>query len=543
MAGIRTLTGALTALPLLLVTACSGQPASPPPADEGQAQDTAGATAPDDREAAKGGQLTVALSEEPDALDPSLARTFVGRIVFANLCESLYTIDEGLEVVPQLAAEMPEVSEDGTTVTIRLREGITFTDGSAFDAEAVKTTIERHKELPGSARTAELTPVESVEVLDPLTVQLNLSQPFAPLPAILADRAGMIMSPTQLEETGEDFGSDPVCVGPFEFVERRAGDVIILGKAENYYDADLVNLDEITFSIIDQGPVRAANLRSGDVDVAERLDTTSLEEIEAAPNLQLMEATSIGYQGITINIGNVAGVNEPFGQREAPIAQDPRVREAFELSLDRAAINDVVYGGRYQADCSPLSPESPYRPEGLECSERDVDRARALLEEAGATTPVPVSLMMSTDPVTLRLGQVIQGMANEAGFEVTAEPTEFVTSLDLADQGDYDTFQIGWSGRIDPDGNIYDFHHSEGALNYSGAHDEEVDRLLEDARQSTDLEERQRLYAEALDLIHQRRNIIYLYHEVYYTGAGADVVGIDFFGDGLLRFKTAGFAG
>jgi peptide/nickel transport system substrate-binding protein len=537
---IRKVAAAAAVVPLVLLSACSGNPASGP---GGQSGDNLGEQDVDNREATKGGALTVALAEEPDALDPTLARTFVGRIVFANMCESLYSTNEDLEVVPQLAAELPQVSEDGLTVTIPLREDVTFNDGTPFDAEAVKTTLERHQELTGSARTAELAPLENVEAVDQTTVELTLAEPFAPLPAILADRAGMIMSPTQLEKLGEDFADEPVCVGPFEFVERRAGDAIVLQKAEEYYDADQVNLDDVTFSIIEQGPVRAANLRSGEVDVAERLDTTSLQEIEADTGLKLRKATSIGYQGITINIGNTAGINKPFGQRQAPIAEDPRVREAFELALDREAINEVVYNGRFQPDCSPLSPASPFQPEDLECPEQDIDRARELLKEAGVQTPVPVSLMLSTDPVTLRLGQVLQEMVKEAGFDLKVEPTEFVTSLDLADQGKFDTFQIGWSGRIDPDGNIFDFHHSEGALNYSGASDPEIDQLLEEARTVTDTEERKQLYAEALDLIQKRRNIIYLYHENLFTGTKADVVGMEFYGDGLLRLKNAGFAG
>jgi len=533
---LRRLIAAAFALPILAVAACQGQPAQGPEDDLGQ-QDTE-----DEREAQQGGELVVALSEEPDALDPTLARTFVGRIVFSSFCEALYTNDENFELVPQLAADLPEISEDGLTVTIPLREGVKFNDGTDFDAEAVKTTIERHKELEGSGRTAELAPIESVEVVDPLTVQFNLNTAFAPLPAVLADRAGMIMSPTQLEKLGEAFADDPVCVGPFQFVERRAGDVIVLERAEQYYDADQVYLDKVTYSIIEQGQARSSNLRSDEVHVAERLDTTDLPAVEADPNLKLFQATSIGYQGITINIGNVAGIAEPFGDRDAPIAQDPRIREAFELALDRDAINEVVFNGRFQPDCMPLSPDSPYYPADVTCTEQDVEGAKALLEEAGVQTPVPVSIMMSTDPVTLRLGQVIQEMTKEAGFEVTVEPTEFVTSLDLADQGKFDTFQIGWSGRIDPDGNLFDFHHSEGALNYSGAHDPEVDQLLEQARTSTDPAEREQLYAQVIDLILQRRNIIYLYHQILYTGTSADVVGLEFYGDGLLRLKSAGFA-
>lgn len=539
MKSLRRVVATAAIFPLVLLAACSGEPASGP--TDGSGNDL-GEQDVDTRPAKKGGELTVALAEEPDALDPSLARTFVGRIVFANMCEGLYTNNEELEVVPQLAADLPEVSDDGRTVTIPLRDGITFNDGTPFNAQAVKTTLERHQNLSGSSRTAELAPVKGIEVVDPHTVRLSLSKPFAPLPALLADRAGMIMSPQQLDKLGDDFADNPVCVGPFEFVERRAGESITLKKSKEYYDAAKVNLDAVTFKVIEKGPVRAANLRSGEVDVAERLDTTDLRQIESSPKLKLAKATSIGYQGITINVGNVAGLNKPFGQRKAPIAEDPRIRKAFELALDREAINKVVFDGRFQPDCSPLAPASPFRPENVECTQPDPERARRLLEEAGAKTPVPVSLTLSTDPVTLRLGQVIQEMAKKAGFKVKVKPTEFVTSLDLADQGKFDTFQIGWSGRIDPDGNIFDFHHSEGALNYSGLHDPKVDRLLEEARTITDPQERSQVYAEALDRIRELRNIIYLYHENLFTGSQSNVVGIEFYGDGLLRLKTAGFA-
>ena len=165
-----------------------------------------------------------------------------------------------------------------------------------------------------------------------------------------------------------------------------------------------------------------------------------------------------------------------------------------------------------------------------------------MLEEAGVETPVPVDLTLSTDPTTVRLGQVIQEMAKEVGFAVQARPTEFVSALDLADAGEFDTFQIGWSGRVDPDGNIFDFHHSEGALNISGAHDEEVDKLLELARTTIDAEQRKQIYADVIDAIRERRNIIYLYHENLFTGASADVVGLEYHGDGLLRLKSAGLA-
>jgi peptide/nickel transport system substrate-binding protein len=444
-------------------------------------------------------------------------------------------------VVPQLAADMPEISEDGLTVTIPLREGITFNDGTPFNAEAVKTSIERHKTIPGSSRTAELASVESVDVVDDLTVRLNLSEPFAPLTSVLADRSGMVMSPTQLDKLGDDFGDDPVCVGPFEFVERRAGESIELQKSDDYYDADKVNLDRVTFTIIEQGPVRSANLRSGEVDIAERLDTTTLEDVESDSSLRLYEAGSIGYQGITINVGNVRGVEQPFGQTNTELAEDPRIRKAFELSLDRDVINDVVFQGRYDPDCSPIAPTSPFDTD-IPCTQQDVAQAKQLLQEAGVQTPVPVELMLATDPTAVRLGQVVQEMAKKAGFAVKARPTEFVSSLELAEKGQFDTFQIGWSGRVDPDGNIYDFMHSTGANNYSGMHDPELDQMLEEARRTTETAQRQEMYADIVQKLQDSLGIIYLYHENLYTGASSDVVGLEYHGDGLLRLKEAGLA-
>src|SRR5262249_11654032 len=152
-----------------------------------------------------------------DKLDPTLARTLVGRNVFASLCEKLYDINEKLELVPQLAAALPEVSPDGKTVTIKIRTGLKFADGTVMDAAAVKTSLHRDRTLQGSARKSELGPLTDVTVVDPATVALHLSAPFSPLTAVLADRAGMIMSPQQLAAKGADFGTAPVCIGAFKF--------------------------------------------------------------------------------------------------------------------------------------------------------------------------------------------------------------------------------------------------------------------------------------------------------------------------------------
>jgi peptide/nickel transport system substrate-binding protein len=518
--------GAFVAVAMLVGAACS-------PVDQGGGTD-GGQGNLRSGQAERGGDLVIALAEEPDVLDPSLALTFVGRIVFSSICEKLYDVNENLEIVPQLAAELPRVSADGLTVTIPLRDGITFNDGTEFNAQAVKMSLERHLSIEASARASEIASIDKVEAPDPLTVELTLKEPFTPLTAALADRSGMVMSPAQLKKLGPDFGDDPVCVGPFDFVERVAQDRIVVEKSDEYYDADQVNLDRITYKIIIQPNVRVSNLRSGDVDLAERIAPTDVATLEGDANFQLSEATSLGYQGITINLAN------PRPQ-DTPLATEPTLREAFEMSLDREAINKVVFDNQYIPDCSPISPESPWAVE-LDCTPFDVQGAKQLVADSGVDTPIPVELVTSNDAENVRLGEVIQSLAKKAGFDVQVRPTEFTAALEETDAGNYEAFAIGWSGRVDPDQNIHQFHTTDGSLNISGASNPRIDALLNKARRVQGQDERKQIYQRAIELMNEERSIIYLYHEKLVLAASKDVVGVEYFGDGLVRLKTAGFA-
>ena len=487
------------------------------------------------------GVITMALSEDPDELDPTISSSFVSRMVFVDMCEKLYDIDPKARVVPQLAASMPKVSKDRKTLTIPLRQGVRFNDGTPFDAEAVKTSLDRHRELKTSSRSAELASVASVEVVDPNTVRLHLNAPAAPLPSLLADRAGMVMSPKQLKKLGEKFGSDPVCVGPFKYTDRVAGDHITLDKSQYYYDRDKVKPRRVIFRIISDGPVRASNLRSGDVDVAERLEPFDVVSIKGDSSIHLDAQTSIGYQGLTINTGNTDGIGKPFrpGKVDTPLAQHPELREAFELALDRDLINKVVLYNQVVPDCRPISPVSPWYDKSLKCPKRDLDRARELVKKSGVETPVPVKLLVEASSQTERLGQVIQAMEKEAGFAVKVEPSEFTTALDRGDQGDFDVFQIGWSGRVDPDGNLYNELQSEGPLNYGGEANPELDRLLELGRTTAEPAKRREIYRKVIATALRDRTLIYLYHDELFTGSRENVSGVEVRPDGLPRLALA----
>jgi peptide/nickel transport system substrate-binding protein len=471
--------------------------------------------------------LRIGLAEDPDVLDPTLARTFVGRIVFSALCDKLFDIDEKLDIVPQLAASY-QWSPDSKALTIKLRPDVTFHDGEKLDAAAVKYSLERHKSMPGSNRRGELAPLASVDVVDPLTVRLNLSAPFSPLLAQLADRAGMIVSPKAAQTEGDKFGAHPVCAGPFKFVERVPQDRIVLERFPNYWNKAAVHFDRIVYLPIPDSTVRLANLRSGQLDFIERLAASDVPQVKSDSRFRITKITEIGYQGITINVGK-----SDLAQKN-PLGRDPRVREAFELALDRDGIVQVAMDGEADVGNQWVAPTNAFYAKNVPIPKRGVERAKALLKEAGVVNP-SFTLMTPTTADAQRVAQVVQAMAREAGFDVKIESTEFATSLDLADKGQFDAYVLAWSGRADPDGNIFSFDACKQPLNYAGYCKPEVDDILKRARTTLDVNERKKLYADLAAIVLKDRPIVYLYHRHWLWAYTNKLDGLQPIPDGLVR--------
>jgi peptide/nickel transport system substrate-binding protein len=492
-----------------------------------------------------GGTLSIGLAEEPDALDPTIARTFVGRIVFQAMCEKLYDLDSHLNIVPQLAAALPQVSKDKLTYTIKLRKGIKFNDGTALNAAAVKTTIERYLTFKGSVRASEISPIKSVDAPNATTAVLHLSAPYSPLTAQLADRAGMILSPKALA-SGGSFAQNPVCVGPFSFKDRVAGDHITLVKSPFYYNKAKVHLASIVYRIMTDPSSRTQALRAGDIQVEDRIQSTDVPTLQKDKSVTVSKAVTIGYQGLTLNLGNKNGLLKPYSTVGTDLARSQFLRTAFDVALDRTTINKVVFGGLNQPDCFPIAPVSPwYKPstKGLQCNlHSNVELAKKLVKASGVSSPSVNLMLGGTDPVTARLGQVIQSMEAAVGIKVSVTPTQFTTALNRADAGTFDAFAIGWSGRVDPDGNIYGFVSTKGTLNDSGFTNAKLDYILNGARKSLTTKSRNTLYRAAMQIIHTQRPLIYLYHPVNYYGITKKVTGVQIFGDGLIRAQFAGYA-
>ena len=470
--------------------------------------------------------LRIGLAEDPDILDPTMARTYVGRIVFASFCDKLFDIDEKLNIVPQLALSH-ETSADGKEVTIKLRPGVKFHDGEALDAEAAKYSIERHLTMQGSFRKPELASVDHVEVVDPLTIKLVLKAPFSPLIAQLTDRAGMMVSPKAAKEAGDKFGLKPVCAGPYKFVERVQQDRMVFEKFADYWNKDNVFIDRIVFLPIVDATVRLANLKSGGLDLIERVLATDIKDVRADSRLKLSTAIELGYQGITLNIGK--------DKAKGPLSQSAKVRQALDLSIDREAINQVVFNGEFKPGNQWVNPDHPYYQKAFPIRGRDVAKAKALLKEAGVSPPVAVDFMVPKGAETEAVAQVVQSMAAETGFDMKIRVTEFATSLKQAEAGEYQAYMLAWSGRIDPDGNSYVFLRTGAPQNYSAWSNAEADKALDDARLVTDLAQRKAIYEKLAKAELDEQALLYIYHRRILIAHTTKLDGYKQMPDGLVR--------
>ena len=494
------------------------------------------------RPSESGGDLVMGLSAEPDKLDPTTSSSLYTRYVMNTMCEKLYDIDANGELVPQLAAALPTVSKDGLTVTIPVRDGITFADDTPFNAEAVRTTLQRNLTKKDSSRKSELGPITDISAPDERTVRVRFESPFAPLAAALADRAGMIMSPTALKELGDDFADKPTCVGPFKFTERIPQTSISVERDPLYYAADQVRLDTVTYRIMADANIRAANLRSGDIQIADSISTQDVDALTQEKGIGLLQTSSLGYQAMTVNVGNVKGVGEEPGRIDTPLASDPRVRQALSYAVDRGGLVNSVFNNWYEPTCSPISPASPYATKASNaCTGTDPAKARQLLEEAGVPIPFPINVKTSNTAEALRFAQALQAALQPAGFELKVEPVEYSTLLDIQSSGKFESILLGWSGRIDPHGNMNSFLTTGGGNNYSGYSNARVDKLMTQAAQSTNTAERAKLYASVLDQVRQDNPILYLYRVRNLAAYTTDIAGAELYPDGVVRLSRVAF--
>jgi peptide/nickel transport system substrate-binding protein len=470
------------------------------------------------------GTLHIGLNEDPDVLDPAQGGFFVDRIVFAAMCDKLIDIDAKNNFIPQLATAW-QWSPDRMSLTLTLRDGVRFQDDEVLDADAVKATITRDQTLPESLRKGELKPVSAVEIVDPHTVRFVLGAPYAPLVAVLADRAGMILAPQAMARLGKNVVAELPCAGPFKLTQRVPQDRIVVDRFPGYWNAGAIKLDRIVYQPIPSTTVRLVDLKAGQLDMVERLHPTDIAGVRADPKLKLVTTTALAYETISLNVAH--------GPRAATFA-DPRVRLALESSIDRSALNQVVLAGEFVPSNQFEAQGTRYWDPEHPVPQRDLAKARMLLQQAGVQHPAFI-LMVGTDPVAQQAGQVIQAMADEAGFAVKVEAVEANAAQAAELAGNYDAAMVLWSGRPDPDGNVSIWLACNGFANWGKYCNPAFDALLAKARSVTDVPARQALYRKVADMyLHDMPHIV-LYHYRWLWALSNKVSGFTPTPDGLIR--------
>lgn len=465
--------------------------------------------------------LRIGIGSDPNVLDPAVSGSFVERVVFSALCDKLIDTAPDLSFRPELATRW-EWAPDGLALTLALRSDARFHDGTPLDAEAVRVNLERYRTARESRRRSELAQISAVEAPDPRTVIIRLSEPFAPLLSVLADRGGMIMSTTALARLGERIRDEPVCSGPFRLTRRVPQDRIEMERFPGHWNAANIHVEKLVFLPIPDNTVRLLNLRAGQLDIIERLSPSDVADARRDQRLRVVEATALAYQTMSINTATGA-------------LRDPLVREALERSIDRAVINQVALEGLLVPGNQPEAPGTAYHFADLPPPPRDPARAQALLRQAGHDR-VAFTLKVPNSPVEAQVAQIIQAMAAEGGFDVRIEQMESSAMVAATRRGDYDAAIAIWSGRPDPHGNVAIWLASDGFLNWGHYANPIVDAAFAAARRSTVTAERQAQYHRAAETWLADRPHLFLYHHRWFWGLRAGIAGFEPNPDGIIRF-------
>jgi peptide/nickel transport system substrate-binding protein len=311
-----------------------------------------------------------------------------------------------------------------------------------------------------------------------------------------------------------------VGTGPFKFKERVKGDSITLVRNLDYWQQGLPKASGIVYKTVTDENVKLVNLQSGQLDLIDTVPAAQVPQLKSDSRVQLAIGPSLQFQGLWINTTK-------------PALHDKRVRQAISYAIDRPALVKVVFGDTAVPSNSPFAPGTPTN-EGKPIPARDVAKAKQLLAAAGQTN-LSLSLKISPSPVNQQIAQVIQNMLGEAGIKITIEQQEFGQLLDQLDKKNFDLGQVGWSGRPDPDGNIYAFMITGDSNNYAGYSNPQVDKLLNDARVPSDLAQRKLIYSQIMAILDDEMPYVYLWHPLNVKGLGPTVKGFVNVPDGMIR--------
>jgi peptide/nickel transport system substrate-binding protein len=474
----------------------------------------------------RGGTLKVALNSDIIGIDPHGASAGVDRNVYTSIYNGLVAPDKNLNIVPDLAESW--TTPDPTTYVFKLRPNVKFHDGTACDADAVKQNFDWILDSGNaSPRKPEIDDVDQVSVVDPLTVKITLKSAFAPFLSIISDRAGYMVSPTARANFGKDYTRNPVGTGPYQFVEWMKDDHATFKRFDGYFESGIPYFDQITYRPIPDLTVGLTELKTGNVDFLYAVDPKDVPDIKSTPNLVYLEGPGVGYQGLWINTAR------------APLS-NKSLRQAVSLAVDREALLAAVYFNIGRIAAGPIPPGlANFFDPSVAYVKRDLAAAKQKLSEGGQ--PNGFSLVLkgqSGSPIQDKILQLVQAQLGEIGIQVQIQTVEFGALLKAGEQGDFDALSLGWSGRIDPDGNIEPIFQSKGAFNYGKYTSQAVDDAIVKERQAADTAARKQTFLQMQQTINDDAAYVFTYFPPTIFAATNAVQGFQITPDGLMRFKS-----
>ena len=464
--------------------------------------------------------INVAMLSDINTFDPAVSSSRYDRQVMNNIMDKLFDLNAKGDIVPMLATAYT-VSKDHLTYTLTLRRGVTFQDGTPFNAQAVKFNLDRYR-LPSSApRAAELKPVQSVIAVGPYTVQIRLSQPFAPFISILTDRSGMMCSPRAVRQEGSSFALHPVGTGPFSVQDRVKGDHITLVRNPHYWRKGYPTAGKVVFKIFTDPNTQVVNLQSGQVDFMDSVTSQNVSTVQHDRSLRLIEQPSYAWDGFWLNT-------------RVPALSNRLVREAISLLIDRKQFVKVVAGMTAIPANSPFGPdELAYGPWDA-APKRDVAEAKKLLARAHVTN-VTFTFLTTPAPISLQRAQIIQNMLQAGGITIKIAAEDFTTILDQTSKHNFQAAAVGWSGRPDPDQNSYAHFITGGPFNDGQYSSSVVDRYLNLGRTQLDSRERRAAYARVAEQLASDVPYVFMDHPNNSFAMTARLKGFVYVPDGMIR--------
>ncbi|MDX5474925.1 MAG: glutathione ABC transporter substrate-binding protein [Bacillaceae bacterium] len=438
----------------------------------------------------KGGSLIVVRLSDATRLDPHFITDIPSaNIVYQKVYEGLVVPDKDFKIQPLLAKEWNVLND--TTWEFTLNEGISFHDGTPFNADAVKATFDRLLDpATGSPQREKFSMINEVKIVDDHKVQFILDYPYAPLLSILASNEGSIISPKALAEHPEKLVEHPVGTGPFVFETWKSGQEISLVKNESYWGKE-ANIDRVVFKVVPEDTTRLAMIETGEAHINDQVPVTELDRIEASSNIGLYrtEGLAVEYVG--------------FNTKKTPL-DDVRVRKAISHAVERQAIIEGVYNNVGTLANAAMSPKVFGHSDNVKPLNYDLNESRKLLKEAGFEEGLTLKLLTSDRKERINMAEVIQSQLKGIGVDLEIQVVEYGTYIEMVNSGDHDLFIGGWGNATgDGDYNQYNLFHSASqgpAGNHFYYSNQQVDKLIEAARQETDEAKRLQLYETVMQL-------------------------------------------